>query len=139
MLNTHNNEAFSKKWEEFFNAIKKAGNSEIEKGDKTLRKLKSPFEQVIDIIVEKNTTKYIDKEINRLRAEDHGDVMINALFAEMDFVVSLVESSKKPAKETIAAGQTVKGSIESLFDPPRWVKKILKVLNELLSLIRGGA
>ena len=137
-LNIPQNEDFIMKWNDFFKAIEKAGLSKITNGGGRLEKLKPPFTHVINIITEENTTEHIGKEINRLRAEDNGDIMIAALFAEMGFVVSL-ESSNESEEKTLAAGQTVKESIESLFDPPRWLKKILKVLNELLSLVRGGA
>jgi len=136
-LNIPQNNDFINKWNDFFKAIEKAGLSKITNSEGRLKKLKPPFTHVINIITGENTTKHIDKEINRLRAEDNGDIMIASLFAEMDFVVSL-ESSNESKEKTLAAGQTVKESIESLFDPPRWLKKILKVLNELLSLVRGS-
>ncbi|MCC9167982.1 hypothetical protein [Pontibacter harenae] len=44
--------------------------------------------------------------------------------------------NKYSAKDGIENGKTVKDSIEDLFSLPEWVKKILKVLNEILSIVK---
>jgi len=36
-------------------------------------------------------------------------------------------------------GQTVKDSIHDLIKLPKWLEKLLKILNELLSILRGGS
>ncbi len=38
----------------------------------------------------------------------------------------------------LESGKTIKDSIDDVVTLPRWVRKLLKVLNELLSLVRGG-
>ena len=45
----------------------------------------------------------------------------------------------KLADIRISQGKTIKDSIGKLFNLPEWLKKILDVLNELLSLIKGAA
>ena len=39
-------------------------------------------------------------------------------------------------EDGITNGKTVKDSIEKLFSMPKWAKKVLKVLNELLSIVK---
>jgi hypothetical protein len=79
---------------------------------------------------------------------DDDKKIVGFLEDELKFFNSLIGSSRDDAggltltveatKDALGSGETVKDSIEGFFELPRWLKKILKVLNELLSIIRGG-
>lgn len=61
------------------------------------------------------------------------------LSLEMEYFNNRVtaDDSYLSSKEGIENGQTVKDSLEDLFgDIPNWIKKALKIINEILSLVK---
>lgn len=63
----------------------------------------------------------------------------NDLVTSYDTAMGKTELSESDADEALGAGKTIKESLEDLLESlPKWIKKILKVLNELLSLIGKG-
>lgn len=49
------------------------------------------------------------------------------------------EGGKEDDLDALDAGQTIKDSAEDLIKKlPRWLRHLLKILNELISIIRGG-
>ena len=65
-------------------------------------------------------------------------LVIDVILREMAYVAKLVEGarSEKEADSAIESSKTVKDSIEKLFGLPTWLKKVLHLVNEILSLAR---
>lgn len=145
MPNIPTNYEFLNKWKDFFDLVKSAGLAEIKNAGSPFDRLEVPFKRVISFLVNKQTLDSLDKKIKQIKVEDHGNIMIATLFIEMDIVVSLLQDSQPSnrahalsERQILAAGQTVTGSIGSLFTPPNRVNKLFKVLDDMLSLIMSG-
>ncbi len=57
---------------------------------------------------------------------------------ELEFF-NAAHSNNRDADEEADDGDTIKTSIEGIFQIPDWLKKRLKFLNEILKILRGGA
>ena len=92
------------------------------------------------------TTKSVDVVFSAINSED--DIIRDALWSEMRFynirygyLLELTPDSERRADpielyRASAGAETVKGSLEGILDLPDWIRKVLKALNELLSLLR---
>jgi len=87
----------------------------------------------------------LKKEKAKLREEKNGDKIVSWLEKEIDIFNNSVDDDfsgpledPKHVDIRIGQGKTIKDSIDKLFKLPGWLKKILDVLNELLSLIKGS-
>lgn len=64
----------------------------------------------------------------------------NSLIAESRNYDTKITLSEVETDEALGAGKTIKDSFEEQIEKlPDWIKKILKVLNEILSILRGGS
>lgn len=75
---------------------------------------------------------------------EHDDpVALRLLQRELQFFIArkgeYEEGGKEDDLDALDAGQTIKDSAEDLIKKlPRWLRHLLKILNELISIIRGG-
>jgi hypothetical protein len=110
--------------------------------------LTSLLRNVISELQGDGAVKAMEHAIGTAERNDDDRKIVGFLEDELKFFNNLVVSSRDDAggltlnaeatKDALGSGETVKDSIEGFFELPRWLKKILKVLNELLSIIRGG-
>lgn len=114
-------------------------------------------EEIVKILVDQvngdskiKATEFSESVLEPLKEEAAVTVVANAfanlddrvkkaLTAELDFFNSRYGQSptKKDAAAAACAAETVKSSLEEVLDLPDWLEKLLKILNELLSLLRA--
>jgi len=70
-----------------------------------------------------------------LNPDDHK--IIGYLVHEMELFKTISKDSKDGS--AVSTGKSIKDSVEKLVKLPKWLKKLLGVLNELLSIVQGGA
>jgi hypothetical protein len=117
-------------------------------GRENYEELTSLLRNVISELQSDDAAKAMEYAIITAERNDDDKKIVGFLEDELKFFNNLVVSSRDDAggltlnveatKDALGSGETVKDSIEGFFELPRWLKKILKVLNELLSIIRGG-
>ena len=117
-------------------------------GREDYEELTSLLRNVISELQSDDAAKAMEYAIVTAERSDDDNKIVGFLEDELKFFNNLIGSSRDDAgdltlnveatKDALGAGETVKDSIEDFFELPRWLKKILKVLNELLSIIRGG-
>lgn len=117
-------------------------------GREDYEELTSLLRNVISELQSDDAAKAMEYAIVTAERNDDDNKIVGFLEDELKFFNNLIGSSRDDAgdltlnveatKDALGAGETVKDSIEDFFELPRWLKKILKVLNELLSIIRGG-
>ena len=63
-------------------------------------------------------------------------IVADALIAELNFFnLRFANNAAQNNPDAFAAAETVKSSLEKVLDLPDWLEKMLKILNELLSLL----
>lgn len=118
-------------------------------GRENYEELTPLLRNVISELQSDDATRAMENAIVTAERNDDDRRIVVFLEAELKFFNNLVVSSHdddaggltlnaEETKDALGSGETVKDSIEEFFELPRWLKKILKVLNELLSIIRGG-
>jgi hypothetical protein len=122
------------------------------------RKFLDNFEKVCRIRIESRNLRYqflngilkriieaLDKEAQNAIREateawldnDNNNLILEALTAELRFFNDLVDNEGAGSGEAPDAAATVKESFEEVLNQlPEWIKKLLKILNEILSLVR---
>jgi hypothetical protein len=109
---------------------------EIHRGKEKLNQLS---DEVFEHVLSENTFKEFRLAIEGDRI--YAEAAYNLLFTELEYYNSRYsresDNTEMPINEAggIEDGKTVKDSIEEIFKLPKWLKKLLKVLNELLSLL----
>ena len=132
---------FQAEWSQFIDNLAFVCERKVkEKGDRNYLPLLELLGQVITDIKSDQGQNEISSVIAELSEED--EKIATYLIQEMSFFNNLVRntnggSDSDGLDKSIGAGQTIKDSIEGLFKIPEWLKKILKVLNELLSIVKG--
>jgi hypothetical protein len=104
-----------------------------ERDDNRYATLELLLNHVSETLRSADTAKALETGISR---EDPR--IIDALTREMQFFNALAAPGRScGTKEALDAGGTIKGSIEDLLDNlPGWLKKILKILDEIIDLIK---
>jgi hypothetical protein len=134
--------AFEDEWPRFLENIHALGKRKFRRRPSTT--LEGLFDDVIKALQGQDVTDEIAHAlIVEKRNPDDARIVDDYLAREMKYFNEIAEANIAEGEDAhpegpLEAGQTVKESIEELVHLPEWVKKILKILNELLSLIRGG-
>ena len=103
----------------------------LEHKDSELSQTAKEFAKSVFIMLEKDEVKSeVSNAFNRLP-----DDLQKALEAELKFFNQKYRNNNNLDDRAAKDAETVKSSLEEVLDLPGWLKKILKVLNELLSLI----
>jgi hypothetical protein len=127
--------------EKFFQTLRTVVNDrlksvEIHRGKEKLNELSN---EVFEHVLGKDALKSFRGAIENYPVD--AEAAYNLLFIELEYYNSRynmgADNTEAPVNETgsIEDGKTVKDSIEEIFNLPNWLKKVLKVLNELLSLL----
>lgn len=136
---------FINAWHQFLSSLVEVAELKVESKKQAYEKSLLPLlEEVVNDLKK-------DREVlrNALQAEieenKDSKTVLNYLRKEFTFFVDLVEEVKenddnKSVDEAIDAGKTIKDSFEKLIKKlsKRW-KKVLKVLNELLNLLKNAS
>lgn len=140
---------FFDEWKKFLENLEELCRHRLRQpGRENYEELTSLLRNVIAELQSDDAAKAIDYAIVTAGRNDDDKRIVGFLEDELRFFNNLIVSSRNDAgdltldveatKDALGSGETVKDSIEDFFELPRWLKRILKVLNELLSIIRGG-
>lgn len=137
-------------WDDFLNNIKRVCEKKLnlekylfpkENKDMILNLL----DDILNQLRSNEVKDILKKEKSKLREENKGDKIVSWIEKELKIFNSSVDDDfsnrledSKHIDTRISQSKTIKDSIEKLFKLPGWLKKILDVLNELLSLIKGS-
>jgi hypothetical protein len=136
--------AFIDEWKKFLDNLQTLGKRSLnDKGLNDARTgLGNLFDDVIDRLKKQDVTDELQQAVSIAATTKNEDVIPEYLENELKYFNTLAQGPPAPLGDgvdnALEAGGTVKDSIEELFDLPKWLEKVLKVLNELLSLIRGS-
>ena len=150
MTHPFDNSEFIKEWNKFIQNLNIVCEKKIsERDDSKFKELESIVTDVINEISSERAQTTI-QQATEDRALSHDDkVAIGFLVCEMKFFNGFFQEGQQgygkssivlslKTDEALGAGKTIKDSVEKVIKLPQWLKKLLSVLNELLSLIRGG-
>jgi hypothetical protein len=154
-------EGFVQEWSQFLVNLDRVASVRLARRDRVYRQELQPLlREVVDELGSDEGLDAIREELDRQQSDDI--VMRDRLRRELHFFNQLspslldsaqyqsqgyrgtgessMPSSDKALGDAIGAGQTIKDSLESWLSrlPDKW-KKGLKVLNEILSIAKGGS
>jgi hypothetical protein len=143
---------FMDAWNQFLNNLRRLGHYRLnlrEEEQEEYKALDDLLDRVIDSLLKDDAMTAVRQAVDTENRSTDGEQITTFLGNELQFFNSLVKSydaamnstqlSESAADEALGAGKTIKESLEGLLESlPKWIKKILKVLNELLSLIGKG-
>ena len=143
---------FMDAWNQFLQNLRRLANYRLslrEEEQEEYKALGGPLNGVIDSLLKDDAMVAVGHAVDTENRSTDGEQITTFLGNELQFFNSLVTSyddamntrqlSEAAADEALGAGKTIKESLEGLLESlPKWIKRILKVLNELLSLIRKG-
>jgi hypothetical protein len=126
----------------FFRRIGEVGGREVERlGGPYSRHLGPLLRKVVQELRGERASSEVRSAIDRAVAADGGDQMLRYLQPEIEFFLALSQGEAEEGdKKALGAAKTIKESMEKWlgrFLAP-WVKRLLEVLNEILSLLKGG-
>jgi hypothetical protein len=105
----------------------------------------SLLQEVLNQLRTEEVKGIIKDQHSELRREQNGDKISDWLEREIKIFNSCVDKDfsgrhkdPKLVDNRLSQGKTIKDSIDKLLKLPGWLKKILDILNELLSLIKGS-
>lgn len=136
-------------WQEFLNNLKDLCRHRLADPDRVhYEGLSAPLGKVINDLQAVEALAAVTFAVDTAERNDDDRNLLGLVTDEIRFFNSLVKSSrdyqdqltmdKGHTVEALGAGKTIKDSVEKLFELPRWLKRLLEILNELLSIIRGG-
>jgi hypothetical protein len=140
---------FIHEWQEFLKNLGDLCRHRLKEPDRQhYEGLNAPLRKVINDLQGSEAEAAVSFAIATAHRNTDDSELLGLVEDEMKFFNSLMTSSRDPqdrltidkeqATTALAAGKTIKDSIEKLFELPRWLKRLLDILNELLSIIRGG-
>lgn len=139
-------------WGKYLDNLQYVGNEKIKKKPKIIQDdLKALFEQIIDDLKEGDVLQEFDHAIKTAEQNTDNHRIIEYIYREIVIfnkmvanIISNVASPEVPESEleedvydATNTGKTIKDSIENIFKLPGWLKKLLNILNGLLSIIIG--
>lgn len=92
------------------------------------------LEKVIADILGNQGLAQMQAAVEREMSED--EVVVKYLQHELNFF-NVAHEAGRDAEDEADDGDTIKTSIEKIFEIPDWLKKRLKILNEILKILRG--
>lgn len=150
MVNGADQLDFLKEWVLFISNLKKVCQQKIRQRGGVYGEWLGPLlNDVIRDIATDRAQQEVSQAIKSARAEERGAALVGYLTRELRFFNDLVKGfelnhvgeprgNADSIDEALVAGQTIKESIEDFLKKlPGWLKKLLKVLNELMSIITG--
>ena len=121
----------------FFKAIGEVGGRRAIALGEPYQPLRTLLDEVVQVLRDPLNADGIKAAI-RSAVSANGDLMLRHLQREINFFLALAESEMRDER-SLGAAKTIKESVEKfLGPPPRWLKSLLEILNELLSLLKGG-
>lgn len=111
--------------------------------------IRSLVDDVTDELLKPNLVQDVRSAIEDMQTDPDDKVVLDFLEREIEFFNNLIASSRTPTNElnmseeetddAIEAGGTIKESFEKIIKRlPKIVQGILKILNEILSILKGG-
>ena len=144
------NMALFDEWQGFLDNLRDLCHHRLQKPDRAkYRSLQGIVDDVIDKLKHPDACKAVIHAIDTANRNPDNQVVNGLLEREIKFFNELIANSRgyggeismteEEVNDGLGAGETIKDSFEDLLDNlPEWVKKLLRILNELLSIIRGG-
>ena len=141
---------FLNAWDQFLKNLNQLGGYRLQLRDQAeYQELDDLLNRVIKALMSGEAMSAVQHAVDTTNRSSDGDQLTTFLGDELKFFNNLITGygaamgnktlSEEDADEALGAGKTIKESFEHLLDDlPGWIKKILKVLNELLSLIGKG-
>ena len=92
--------------------------------------------QTFEIVRSERFNAGLKSAVKRTMVAGEATESLTLLNLEITFYNTRYEEDSYGGEEAIDNGKTVKDSIEDLIKLPEWIKKVLKVLNEILSIVK---
>jgi hypothetical protein len=122
-------------WERYLKNLKKVVCRKLETRHKRRRDRLSPLvENTFDLLLGQRALKEIESAAIKVNVEP-----LKLFQQELEIFNSSIEDDDYDLDEAMDDGEQAKGSAENIFNKlPKWLKDVLKVLNEILKMIRGA-
>ena len=133
---------FMDEWDKFGPNLRGACDVKIDRRP-ALNPLRTTLHTLFDLLVSSRVRSAVDRAVDSMTRLPDERPIVDLLAEEMAYFngrfSALGASSPEDEIDSgLESGKTIKDSIDDVVTLPRWVRKLLKVLNELLSLVRGG-
>lgn len=136
-------EAFAENWGRYLFVLETVGRRRLqEHGDEEFKQsFTDLYDDVFREIRSKESISALQTAVAAALEEAGNEVPIGFLMQEMDAYQHWQETSSSAAPHAVEVGKTIKDSCESVLGKflTNRVRKVLGVVNELLSIVRGGA
>jgi len=129
------NTKFVSVWEEYLINFKKIIEDKLDTRRKRRRENFKPLiDKTFDLLLSRKALDEFE-----LAASGIDSKVILLYQSELEIFNSSIKDNDYDLDEAIDDGEQAKGSAEKIFDKlPKWVRDILKVLNEIIKMIRGS-
>lgn len=126
---------FRNAWERYLRNLQKIVERKLATRRRSRRDSLSPLvKKTFELLLEEQALSEVELAATKVNAR-----VLKLFKLELEIFISGVEDDEYDVEEAMDDGEVAKGSAEKILDKlPKRLKGILKVLNEILKMLRGG-